>query len=825
MRLRAILLVMMGKKLFSLLAVLFVAATAFATFVIIKKDGTLVRINTDQLNFEQDGTVFKLNGVDVKDISNVFNKTWNKFDDYERAFTQEYLPSNYYAYPRNQQVTSLQFKELLKDIVEKFAPDSLPYYSSRISDYDIPITRGMAAMMAYYAARCIGATATNSRSKYSMNEHFWDDFWGPSIDQLFPYAQTPTPDLPFERPEGATALLWNDSHVSLYTNKEVIEYVNGTEGYAWGKPLIWEDAVRAVSRLYDNAEKTKPKIVYVSLDDPRAIKPDSTVITPELLAVASRSEVKSIVDLPRLYGLPMGPEHRPGMEAETGFDDTGVDVRRIALWGFNSISFRMSYLHLFTPDLQANLNMLRALDELIAVSMEYGVHFNLMLTDIPGRGVELPEHVQDEYIPDSDIQNPEKRSKDRKIWNVLATRYKDVPNRYLSFTTIANLSMSGIHNERFGNGQSFTDDELIEFQDFLYNCVREIDPDRFIFYDMIASPLPFAGLFEDLAKELIPQFEHSAKTYTNALPIVNMMDMPFGYYSYNNGDGNIDYAQHSNWVPQYPVTLYDTDREIVKGEELLFDGCLPKGTKFELFLASAAGKVTAIVDGTKVYEEDFGDVQHFKVGYFPSFGHPYAKSDKSIVFELEKDAKQVTIIPETGKFEWSGIGVTLPESYSVQKWRHDEQWDVELGILKPEEYHSEFYQRTTATVEVAPTGLEGRKITINGDVTYTSDYIRMASNEEVYDQYCSILTKMFGRWAQRVEDILFSDYESNIRYHGDIAKIYQKHHVDVWLPIDGYLFEEKAAPYKIAGYKGEEFEGYSNFNLELLRTLQKYQDK
>ena len=58
----------MRKKLFSLLAVLFVAATAFATFVIVKKDGTLVRFYGDQLTFEQKGTSYALNGVDIKDI-------------------------------------------------------------------------------------------------------------------------------------------------------------------------------------------------------------------------------------------------------------------------------------------------------------------------------------------------------------------------------------------------------------------------------------------------------------------------------------------------------------------------------------------------------------------------------------------------------------------------------------------------------------------------------------------------------------------------------------------------------------------------------------
>ena len=97
-------------------------------------------------------------------------------------------------------------------------------------------------------------------------------------------------------------------------------------------------------------------------------------------------------------------------------------------------------------------------------------------------------------------------------------------------------------------------------------------------------------------------------------------------------------------------------------------------------------------------------------------------------------------------------------------------------------------------------------------------------NADIYDHYCATLSKIFGIWTHRVEDIPYSDLESNRRFFGDLAEKYQKYNADVWLPFYGYLFGEHA-PYQVAGYKGEEFEGYSNFNLELLRILQKYQDK
>lgn len=816
----------MRKKIFSLLAVLIVASTAFATFVIVKKDGTLVRSYGDQLTFEQKGTSYALNGVDVKDIVSINNKVWNQYGEYERAFLKGYLDSKYSLLDRNKTITSLQFKEMLQTIIEKVAPDSLNYFNSRISNFDTSITRSTAAMMAYYVARCIGATSNNARTNYWTSDNFWEDAWGSEINDVLPYAHEPSPDQQDGWQESICALLWNAWHVSSYSNKEVIGYTGGAELYAWAKPFTWEDAVLAVTRLYDSIEYDDSVIEYASMDDSRVINPDSSIITPELIAMASKNEIKNIEDLPRLYGLPMGPEHRPYTKTGTGLDDTGANVMQIANWGFNSITFRVAYWYFFTPDMQANLNMLRALDELIAASMEYGVHFNLLISDIPGRGFQLQEHQQDDYIKDNDILNVEKREKDRKIWNALASRYKDVPNRYLSFTTIYELASALKLPSSAETGRFYTEDEFIEYQDFLIDAVREIDPDRFIIYDLIVQLSPNGNLteFEELSKNYLHQYEHVSQKYSNTLPMLNLMDMPFAFYSYNNGDGNIDYARHSCWVPQYPVTLYDADKNIAKGEKLSFDGCLPKGTKFELFLTSAAGKVTASVDGNTVYEEDFGDGQHFNVGYAASWGHPYAKSDKKIAFELTEDAKSVTIAAETGNYQWSGMAVTLPESYSVQKWRHDEKWDVELGILKPEEYREGLYLQTTSTIEIPPTGGAGRNITILDNVTYTTDQIWIASNADIYDHYCATLSKIFGRWTHRVEDIPYSDLESNRRFFGDLAEKYQKYNADVWLPFYGYLFGEYA-PYQVAGYKGEEFEGYSNFNLELLRILQKYQDK
>ena len=78
-----------------------------------------------------------------------------------------------------------------------------------------------------------------------------------------------------------------------------------------------------------------------------------------------------------------------------------------------------------------------------------------------------------------------------------------------------------------------------------------------------------------------------------------------------------------------------------------------------------------------------------------------------------------------------------------------------------------------------------------------------------------------------MEDINSTDYESSLRYFNDLAEVFQKYNVDVWTSATCNLMEQYPyyAPYHVAGYEGEQFGRHHNFNVKLLRVLQKYQDK
>ena len=333
----------MKKKIFSLLAVLLVAATAFATFVIVKSNGTLITAVSDKLSFEQNGSSFTINGIDVKDIAHIYNKEWDKYDEYERAFIQNYLDSKYYTYDRKKQITSQEFKAMLKTIVEKLQPDSMSYFNSRISDADEPITRGLAVGMAYYTARCIGAVQSNLANGHTDAPDFWDNIWVDNLQQILPLAFTPMEGDENGWPEMIHAVLWNDSHISYHSEKEVIAFDLESYLWHWGDAFTREEAVRAVTRLYDSFEPEAPVAVYVDVDDPSVTTADLSIITQELIAYAAQREIHNIDDLPRLYGFQTGETMAPYTKNFTKLDIKARDIEDFADWGFNTVRYILPY--------------------------------------------------------------------------------------------------------------------------------------------------------------------------------------------------------------------------------------------------------------------------------------------------------------------------------------------------------------------------------------------------------------------------------------------------------------------------------------------------
>ena len=214
-------------------------------------------------------------------------------DDYDRTFLKGYLDYSYYKKDRTAQVKSQEFKAMLNVLIDKFAPDSLGYFNEYISDYDIPLTRGMATIMAYYTARSIGAETDNATFG-DMPTDMWDGEFA-YYNELLPH-WLDMPEATF--PEGMywrgdpfsnwqAGWWWNVCHVSDHSGVNVVALDKEVNSYHMNDPFTWEDAICAITRLYDSLDpekldsgitppivnSSKPQNVYYNLNGQRVNRP------------------------------------------------------------------------------------------------------------------------------------------------------------------------------------------------------------------------------------------------------------------------------------------------------------------------------------------------------------------------------------------------------------------------------------------------------------------------------------------------------------------------------------------------------------------------
>ena len=193
-------------------------------------------------------------------------------DDYERAFMMNYLDNSYYKKERTAQVKSQEFKAMLKELIDKFAPDSLGYFNEYITDYDVPLSRGMATIMVYYTARSIGAETANAMFGDTPADMWEADFM--SFEGLLPHWND-KPETDF--PEGMywrgdpfsnwqAGWWWNVCHISDHSGINVIALDKAVNSYHMNDPLTWEDAISAITRLYDSLD---PELVANGISSPR----------------------------------------------------------------------------------------------------------------------------------------------------------------------------------------------------------------------------------------------------------------------------------------------------------------------------------------------------------------------------------------------------------------------------------------------------------------------------------------------------------------------------------------------------------------------------
>lgn len=816
----------MKKKIIGLLAVLLVTATSFATFVIVKKDGTFSHLKTEQLTFEQKGTSFTLNGVDVENIANIYNRDWRSSDDYERAYMMKYVDAGDYASDRKRQVRSQEFKAMLKPLIEKFAPNSIEYFNSRIADVDVPLTRCLATGMCFYVARCIGALTRNTPYNHQMGDEFFEGVWNNNdMFLLLPYEDQ-------NKSEGGEydrvlidALLWNEGHVSLVSYLEVVAPFGETGGRDWDKAFTWEAAVRAITRLYDSIETGDGEALMVAMNDKRATSPDPEILTEDILSIASKSTVTKLSDLRKLSGPQMA-------ERMNGTNDLQLVnwtryVEDAARWGFNSFLYMFPSNNIVNwENMTVNLKSLQMLDRLVAACVENNITLRLQADNLPGAGLYFVEGDKfAEYIEDFSFDLT-KCEKGCQMWKMLSERYKDIPSEYLIFTPV--------HGKYNPAKHEASAEAVTKYMCKLIDQIREVSPNRFIYYSYTGNG-DIGALTNAQAKEY---YEAIESKYENVKILRNFFELVYVFSIITPGV-NMDLATHSTFLNEYPLTVYSANPHISPDRPLTIDGCLPAGTKIDIYLKSTDGydegeKFQIKADESVIYQEDIPKSNKtYASGYrgteiFSSV-YPYAESEKKISITLDKDVKVLTLSCSDHCYvTWCGLDVYLPESYQVERWYKSSDLDLYKG-------YEEFYwgPKKTSRIMISPNLIpddneKGYHLTIHENVTFTSDGIVAQSNQETINAWGDAIRKFSPQCGVEVENQTYNSgctQESMLRYCNDMYGMLHDNGFDFWMSDFDLLYDENTTSYRIAWRKVEYFEGYSNFNVELLRTLQKYQYK
>lgn len=150
---------------------------------------------------------------------------------------------------------------------------------------------------------------------------------------------------------------------------------------------------------------------------------------------------------------------------DAGFNYIGLKI------DFSWLQGRSYYSDLEPVDGQLDVNRLKKLDQVLAWCMERDIHLDIRCTGIGG------------IIPRKQkygIATEENAAEFTKIWSVLARRYAEIPNTYLSFTVMDNAVGEYIRYPVDRLNQK----DLVAFVKPSVEAIREVTPDRCIIMDL-----------------------------------------------------------------------------------------------------------------------------------------------------------------------------------------------------------------------------------------------------------------------------------------------------------------------------------------------------
>lgn len=521
-------------------------------------------------------------------------------------------------------------------------------------------------------------------------------------------------------------------------------------------------------------------------------------------------------------------------------------VRSVADWGFNSLWVVLDYDVFFNDNVtEADPTMLKELGRYVAAAIQNHMHLNLSFYALPGR---VWKHSTETYTSVGEFDlfvNESKWPTANRVWETLAKRYQNVPNAYLSFgpnQEVANPSMSTSLD-----APDYTGADVGRYLLAAIDAIRAIDPDRLIMlesggFDAGGSTTAETQAFSQALDQIVLQRENVIIRYSRTAG-------GFGYANMTDAKvQHVDNNNHSFYLVDYPTYWYSLsgyvmdeevfpldsieegwpiDRTDTSERTLNLDSPLPKGTQVELYLnfsitmdSAGEGKIRFQSGaGETMYEETLEEAFYTEGERYTRYMR-YAETDKKISFTLTEDVDSLKIAAQNAWFGWSGMKVTLPEEYAVEKWYCATTYDVFLG-LEPEEG---LFLRKTREVLLWP-GVEdaGHHAAITEDLTFTSEVIWDKTDESTNFADAKAMASITPRSGGRVEDcVLYAATEGAMfRFAEDQSSAMNTFDSSRWEGNWEVLTGSKLiAEAEYADYNG----ACETIYPALLRLMQKYQN-
>ena len=220
---------------------------------------------------------------------------------------------------------------------------------------------------------------------------------------------------------------------------------------------------------------------------------DSTILTPELLSRQTDLPDASCSQLPsQWHGVTMDDLLSYYDDGNFHYDDEiyEYEIQAVKNAGFNFIGLQMDFswlqgygYHRGDPlDGCLDLNRLKKLDQIIAWCMERDIHLDLRCTGV-GYNANTGKRWKD---------SADNARKLAQIWCVLAQRYAQIPNNYLSFTLMDGMRRT--YNDHGDAGFSnlldadwYQQKPFVAFMRPSVEAIRSISPDRCMILDISGS--------------------------------------------------------------------------------------------------------------------------------------------------------------------------------------------------------------------------------------------------------------------------------------------------------------------------------------------------